>query len=51
MAEILQAKLLDGHRTSFVRSNGELFVVGVRGAPGDLSVRPAWKPASVRTSE
>ena len=52
VAEILQAKLLDGHRTSFVRSKGELFVVGVRGeertipgTPGDylLSVRPVRK--------
>jgi hypothetical protein len=42
LAEILLAKLLDGHRASFVRSEGELFVVNVSGHERTIS-RDAWR--------
>jgi hypothetical protein len=42
VAEILLAKLLDGHRASFVRSEGELFVVSVSGQERTIS-RKAWR--------
>lgn len=42
MAGILLAKLLDGELASFVRSDGELFVVSVSGRERTIS-RDAWR--------
>jgi hypothetical protein len=42
VAEILLGKLLDGHRASFVRSDGELFVVSVDGQERKIS-QDAWR--------
>lgn len=42
MAEILLGKLLDGQRASFVRLEGELFVVNVSGQERTIS-RDIWR--------
>jgi len=42
VAEILLGKLLEGHRASFVRSEGEFFVVNVSGQERTIS-RDAWR--------
>jgi hypothetical protein len=42
VAEILLGKLLDGHRASFVRSEGEFFIVTVGGQERTIS-RDAWR--------
>ena len=42
MAGILLSKLLDGYFASFVRSEGELFIVSVNGQERTIS-RDAWR--------
>jgi hypothetical protein len=42
VAGILLAKLLDGHLASFVRSEGECFIVSVNGHERTIS-RDAWR--------
>ena len=42
VAGILLSKLLDGHLASFVRSEGELFIVRVNGQERTIS-RDAWR--------
>jgi hypothetical protein len=42
MAGILLAKLLDGHLASFVRSEGEFFIVSVNAQEQTIS-RDAWR--------
>lgn len=42
VAEILLAKRLDGHLASFVRSEGEVFIVSVDGQERTIS-RDAWR--------
>ena len=42
MSEILLSKLLNGDLASFVRSEGELFVVSVNGREQTIS-RDAWR--------
>ncbi len=42
MVELLPGKFLNGHRASFVRSEGELFVVNVSGRERTIS-RDSWR--------
>jgi hypothetical protein len=42
VAGILLAKFLEGHLASFVRSEGELFIVSVNGQERTIS-RDAWR--------